>query len=151
MSNVTVYSLRPAVLRQAVYGTIKFGAYYSLKDVANEYGLISEGDCAGQTEHVWTNILCATAAGVISSTVANPTDVLKVRMQVHGRDSHQKMNLWRCFYEIYQYEGLRGLWRGVIPTAQRAVAIASVELPLYDFCKSQLMPYFGNHIANHFT
>lgn len=136
------------MLRQAVYGTIKFGAYYTLKDIANEYGLIN--DSSDQSAQVWANIICATAAGVISSTVANPTDVLKVRMQVHGKDSHRQMNLWRCFYEIYKYEGLRGLWRGVVPTAQRAVAIASVELPLYDFCKSQLIPYFGNHICNHF-
>lgn len=132
-------------MRQSVYGTIKFGAYYTLKDVAQEHGLISDG-----ADQIWANIMCATAAGVISSTVANPTDVLKVRMQVHGRDTHRQMNLWSCFYEIYKYEGLQGLWRGVIPTAQRAVTIASVELPLYDFCKSQFMPYLGNHTGNHF-
>ncbi|XP_013111774.1 mitochondrial uncoupling protein Bmcp [Stomoxys calcitrans] len=138
----------PAVLRQATYGTIKFGTYYTLKSIANENGLLVDPDTG--TERVWGNILCAAAAGAISSAIANPTDVLKVRMQVHGKGS-QHQSLWACFHEIYKYEGVRGLWRGVGPTAQRAVVIASVELPVYDFCKLQLMGMFGDHVANHFV
>lgn len=49
-------------------------------------------------------------AGAISSAIATPTDVLKVRMQVHGRGTEQ-IGLIGCFREIYQYEGIRGLWR----------------------------------------
>ncbi|ALC45059.1 Bmcp [Drosophila busckii] len=136
----------PAVLRQATYGTIKFGTYYTLKKLANERGLLTDSD---GSERVWSNILCAAGAGAISSAIANPTDVLKVRMQVHGKGTDQ-MGLMGCFKEIYKFEGMRGLWRGVGPTAQRAVVIASVELPVYDFCKLQLMSAFGDHVANHF-
>lgn len=50
------------------------------------------------------------SAGAISSAIANPTDVLKVRMQVHGRGT-DKMGLYGCFREIYYYEGISGLWR----------------------------------------
>lgn len=71
-------------MRQATYGTIKFGTYYTLKKLANERGLLINED---GSERVWSNILCAAAAGAISSAIANPTDVLKVRMQVHGKDS----------------------------------------------------------------
>ncbi|XP_034483433.1 mitochondrial uncoupling protein Bmcp [Drosophila innubila] len=136
----------PAVLRQATYGTIKFGTYYTLKKLANERGLLTDDD---GSERVWSNIICAAGAGAISSAIANPTDVLKVRMQVHGKGTDQ-LGLIGCFREIYKYEGVRGLWRGVGPTAQRAVVIASVELPVYDFCKLQLMSAFGDHVANHF-
>ncbi|XP_060657583.1 mitochondrial uncoupling protein Bmcp [Drosophila nasuta] len=136
----------PAVLRQATYGTIKFGTYYTLKKLANERGLLTDED---GSERVWSNILCAAGAGAISSAIANPTDVLKVRMQVHGKGTDH-LGLIGCFREIHKYEGVRGLWRGVGPTAQRAVVIASVELPVYDFCKLQLMSAFGDHVANHF-
>ncbi|KAH8261624.1 hypothetical protein KR044_012348 [Drosophila immigrans] len=136
----------PAVLRQATYGTIKFGTYYTLKKLANERGLLTDDD---GSERVWSNILCAAGAGAISSAIANPTDVLKVRMQVHGKGTDH-LGLIGCFREIHKYEGMRGLWRGVGPTAQRAVVIASVELPVYDFCKLQLMSAFGDHVANHF-
>ncbi|XP_037940184.1 mitochondrial uncoupling protein Bmcp isoform X2 [Teleopsis dalmanni] len=137
----------PAVLRQATYGTIKFGTYYTLKKYASQRGLLIDSETG--TERVWGNILCAAAAGTISSAIANPTDVLKVRMQVHGKGSENK-GLFQCFNEIYRYEGVRGLWRGVGPTSQRAVVIAAVELPVYDFCKLQLMNTFGDHVANHF-
>lgn len=50
------------------------------------------------------------SAGAISSAIATPTDVLKVRMQVHGRGT-DKIGLYGCFREIYQYEGISGLWR----------------------------------------
>lgn len=50
------------------------------------------------------------SAGAISSAIANPTDVLKVRMQVHGRGT-DKMGLIGCFREIYHYEGISGMWR----------------------------------------
>lgn len=126
----------PAVLRQATYGTIKFGTYYSLKKMID-----------GDEEDIRVNICCAIVAGMVSSAIANPTDVLKVRMQVLGL---QQQSLVGCFQELYRHEGVGGLWRGVGPTAQRAAVIAAVELPVYDFCKHQFMNVFGDKIANHF-
>ncbi|PNF42183.1 Mitochondrial uncoupling protein Bmcp [Cryptotermes secundus] len=130
----------PAVLRQATYGTIKFGTYYSLKR------LVSHG--SGE-EDVRVNVCCAVVAGIVSSAIANPTDVLKVRMQVLGNQGQR--GILGCFQDVYHQEGVAGLWRGVGPTAQRAAVIAAVELPVYDFCKHHLMSSLGNHISNHFV
>ena len=33
------------------------------------------------------------------------------------------MGLFACFADIYRNEGLKGLWRGVGPTAQRAAVV----------------------------
>lgn len=63
------------MLRQATYGTIKFGTYYSLKK------LLIPNDPGG-SQNIGINVCCAVLAGSISSAIANPTDVLKVRMQV---------------------------------------------------------------------
>ncbi|XP_011506134.1 PREDICTED: kidney mitochondrial carrier protein 1 isoform X2 [Ceratosolen solmsi marchali] len=129
-----------AILRQATYGTIKFGTYYSLKQSAT--------DRWGTNDIVLINIVCAAIAGAISSAIANPTDVVKVRMQVTGVEAN--LTLYGCFQDVYQYEGIRGLWRGVGPTAQRAAIIAAVELPIYDFSKKELLPYIGDSVNNHF-
>nr|CAD7407224.1 unnamed protein product [Timema cristinae] len=142
----------PAVLRQATYGTIKFGTYYSLKHLTVK---------ANGEEDVALNVCCAVVAGMVSSAIANPTDVLKVRMQVLGTQSSRGIvgcfqevyhhegvaGLWR---EVYHHEGVTGLWRGVGPTSQRAAVIAAVELPVYDFCKQHLMTTFGDRVSNHF-
>lgn len=131
----------PAVLRQATYGTIKFGTYYSLKSIILEH---NEGK-----ESISVNIVCAVIAGAFSSAIANPTDVLKVRMQVQGTTGN--IGLVDCFKDVYTHEGISGLWRGVNPTAQRAAVIAAVELPVYDFCKSHLMNLLGDKASNHFV
>ncbi|KAM0727224.1 Mitochondrial uncoupling protein Bmcp [Formica fusca] len=130
-----------AILRQATYGTIKFGTYYSLKKAVIDTWAIDD---------LFTiNIVCAALAGAISSAIANPTDVVKIRMQVTG--SVTNVSLFTCFQDVYKHEGIRGLWRGVGPTAQRAAVIAAVELPIYDYTKNKCMSILGNSISNHFV
>lgn len=46
----------PAVLRQATYGTIKFGTYYTLKKIITENGLLIDHN---GNERVWCNVICA--------------------------------------------------------------------------------------------
>ncbi|KAK9879798.1 hypothetical protein WA026_006858 [Henosepilachna vigintioctopunctata] len=91
----------PAVLRQSTYGTIKFGTYYSLKDIIFEFNKDSEP--------FMVSFFCAVIAGAVSSAIANPTDVLKVRMQI--QNTSRNVNLVQCFKEVYTQEGISGLWR----------------------------------------
>ncbi|XP_061551023.1 kidney mitochondrial carrier protein 1-like isoform X3 [Phycodurus eques] len=95
-----VYRIAPATLRQASYGTIKIGTYQSLKRLLAE---------RPQDETLATNALCGVLAGVVSSSIANPTDVLKIRMQAQGRVIRGSM--MGNFISIYQQEGTRGLWK----------------------------------------
>ena len=66
-------------------------------------------------EDMFKNICCGVIAGASSSAIANPTDVLKVRMQAACTSMHQK-TLFECFREVYRYEGIAGLWRVSICT-----------------------------------
>ncbi|XP_066266171.1 kidney mitochondrial carrier protein 1-like isoform X2 [Branchiostoma lanceolatum] len=123
--------IAPAILRQASYGTIKIGTYYSLKRAFT--------DNPGEKESLAVNLFCGMAAGVISSTIANPTDVLKVRMQAQGLACMGNGSMMGAFMTIAQQEGTRGLWRGVGPTAQRAAVVAGVLLSVYDWSKSKVL------------
>lgn len=134
--------LAPAVLRQATYGTIKFGIYHSLKRRIFK---------DPKDEKLLPNIGCGVIAGVVSSSIANPTDVLKVRMQTRTGEFGQK-GLMHCFLSIARNEGVRGLWRGVGPTANRAAVVVGVELPAYDFSKKHLIRtgMFKDNVVTHF-
>ncbi|XP_065702291.1 brain mitochondrial carrier protein 1 isoform X3 [Patagioenas fasciata] len=92
--------IAPALLRQASYGTIKIGIYQSLK------GLFVD---RMEDETLLINVICGVVSGVISSAIANPTDVLKIRMQAQG--SLFQGGMIGSFIDIYQQEGTRGLWR----------------------------------------
>ncbi|XP_067143288.1 kidney mitochondrial carrier protein 1 [Centruroides vittatus] len=134
--------IRPALLRQATYGTIKIGIYYSLK-----HTLVRDP----HEETLLKNVICGIMAGVISSSIANPTDVLKIRMQAQNKNFNKK-GMINCFLEMYKNEGIKGLWRGVGPTAQRAAVVAGVELPVYDITKKNLIraDIIGDNMLNHF-
>jgi hypothetical protein len=42
---------------------------------------------------------------------------------------------------MYTNEGLKGLWRGGVPTAQRAAVIAGVQVSLYFFYGPPQVPH----------
>ncbi|RMB98209.1 hypothetical protein DUI87_25112 [Hirundo rustica rustica] len=133
--------IAPALLRQASYGTIKIGIYQSLKRLFVD---------RMEDETLLINVICGVVSGVISSALANPTDVLKIRMQAQG--SLFQGGMIGSFIDIYQQEGTRGLWRGVVPTAQRAAIVVGVELPVYDITKKHLIlsGLMGDTIFAHF-
>ncbi|XP_034637340.1 brain mitochondrial carrier protein 1 isoform X1 [Trachemys scripta elegans] len=140
---LALYSgIAPALLRQASYGTIKIGIYQSLKRLFVD---------RLEDETLLINMICGVVSGVISSTLANPTDVLKIRMQAQG--SLFQGGMIGSFIDIYQQEGTRGLWRGVVPTAQRAAIVVGVELPVYDITKKHLIlsGFMGDTILAHFV
>ncbi|XP_040035953.1 brain mitochondrial carrier protein 1 isoform X2 [Gasterosteus aculeatus] len=107
--------ISPALLRQASYGTIKIGTYNSLKRlfVTNP-----------EDETMVINVFCGVVSGVLSSSLANPTDVLKIRMQAQG--SLLQGSMMSNFMNIYQTEGTRGLWR-VSPALLHLVSLCSTE------------------------
>lgn len=49
-------------------------------------------------------------SGAIANGLANPTDVLKVRMQ-SNKAKYDHLSLWTCFKEIYSKEKFGGLYR----------------------------------------
>lgn len=124
--------LAPAVVRQAVYGTIKYGLYYSVKDLLSDVFNL-------QRESHLLNLGCAIFAGSISSAIATPTDVIKIRMQ--ARTVKPGSTMLGVARDIYTKEGVSGLYRGVCPTAQRCALVAGVQLPVYDWCKAVLVKH----------
>ncbi|XP_069749874.1 brain mitochondrial carrier protein 1 isoform X2 [Narcine bancroftii] len=133
--------ISPALLRQASYGTIKIGTYQSLKRL-----FVS----CPEDEALLVNVFCGIIAGVVSSSIANPTDVLKIRMQAQSNLCQGSMI--GNFINIYQQEGTRGLWRGVSLTAQRAAIVVGVELPVYDVTKKYIIlsGFMGDTVYTHF-
>ncbi|NWY50179.1 KMCP1 protein, partial [Chionis minor] len=133
--------IAPAMLRQASYGTIKIGTYQSLKRMFVE---------RPEDETLMINVLCGILSGVISSSIANPTDVLKIRMQAQG--SVIQGGMMGNFIQIYQKEGTKGLWKAISLTAQRAAIVVGVELPVYDLTKKHIIMsgFMGDTVYTHF-
>ena len=96
---------------------------------------------------LWKKIVAGGSAGAIASAVANPTDLIKVRLQTDGmvKDAEGKYlpkrfnGMVHAFTSIVKEEGVLALWTGVGPTVGRATALAAAELATYDEVKGQLL------------
>lgn len=103
---VCVRRVVPALLRQASYGTLKIGCYQSIKRTVSP---------DPRDERLLTNVIAGMVSGAFASAVANPTDVLKVRMQAanNGRwaGPTARGSVLLSFANMYREEGMRGLYR----------------------------------------
>lgn len=102
--------LRPALLRQATYGSLRYGMYRPL--ATNAETVLSP---------TVARIVAGAAAGGGAALVTCPFDLLKVRQQLRATTVADVAR-----------GGVAGLWTGAAPTVARATVLASVELSTYD-------------------
>jgi hypothetical protein len=123
--------LRPALLRQASYGTLRVGTYEPAKAALER---------AGVAPGLPLKLLAGMACGGAAAGLCCPTDVAKVRMQADGLAGRRRYaGALHALRSIYAAEGLRGLYGGAVPTMQRAAIVAAVELASYDEIKERLV------------
>jgi len=135
--------LPPALVRQSTYGSLRYGLYGPIK---NSMGIVP-----GQPVPIWKKIVAGGLAGGIASAIANPTDLMKVRLQTDGMQKgadgeflpKRYKGMVDAFTSIVREEGVAGLWTGVGPTVGRATALAAAELATYDEVKIQLKSKAG--------
>ena len=71
--------LKPALLRQATYGAMRYGLYAPIR---NSLGV--DPNLPKSEIPIVKKIVAGATAGAVASFLANPTDLIKIRMQVDG-------------------------------------------------------------------
>jgi hypothetical protein len=152
--------LTASLLREATYSTLRIGFYDVFKDI-----LKAEDP---KRTPLWKKIVAGALAGALGAAIANPTDLVKVRLQASASGSsalsflvpNEKQRVsdfqltWRMFAYTFQKEGVRGLYRGVGPTTQRAALLTAAQLGSYDHIKHFLLNLdigFKENSLTHFT
>ncbi|XP_070558897.1 mitochondrial substrate carrier family protein ucpB-like [Ptychodera flava] len=125
----------PSLIREGTYSTIRLGAYEPIK--------VWLGATDPAHTVLWKKVAAGAMSGAIGSSIATPTDLIKVRMQAEGKlqsgQSRRYKNTLHGFKDIFQHEGLRGLYRGASPTIQRAAILTATQIPSYDHSKHFLL------------
>ncbi|CAL5357704.1 hypothetical protein CsSME_00047415 [Camellia sinensis var. sinensis] len=96
------------------------------------------------------NAASGAAAGVIAATFVCPLDVIKTRFQVHGlsalsNGTNKGSVIVGSLEQIFQKEGLRGMYRGLSPTVLALLPNWAVYFTIYEQLKSFLYSDDGNH------
>mmetsp|Transcript_1416 Transcript_1416/g.1254 ORF Transcript_1416/g.1254 Transcript_1416/m.1254 type:complete len:291 (+) Transcript_1416:23-895(+) len=121
-----------ALLRQAIYCSLRIGIYYTLNEkFADADGNVSPG----------VRALNSLVAGAIGSGIANPCDLALVRMQADQTlpESQRRnyRNVFHAFQTILKDEGAANLYRGCAPTVARAMSLNLSMLFTYDIFKKK--------------
>lgn len=114
------------------FASIRIGMYDSVKKTyMNAFGVTNAGG-----GNVAIRILAGITTGGLAVACAQPTDVVKVRMQAQsGAGPKKYTSCIGAFRTIAKEEGVRGLWKGVSPNIARNAIVNASELVSYDLIK----------------
>ncbi|RDX45638.1 mitochondrial carrier [Lentinus brumalis] len=136
-----------SMLRELVYSGIRMGTYEYFKDTLHD---ASKG--ALTREGLTLKIAAASIAATIGSALANPADLVKVRMQAYYPNGSPYRNMRHAFASIWQdgahkavaagaspiSGGLQALYRGVEATTIRGIVLSATQICSYDQIKQSL-------------
>ncbi|XP_078532992.1 mitochondrial brown fat uncoupling protein 1 [Lissotriton helveticus] len=121
--------------RQMSFASIRIGLYDTVK-----LFYTNGKDKAG----IGSRILAGCTTGAMAVTIAQPTDVVKVRFQaqinLHGVKRRYNGTL-DAYKTIAKEEGMRGLWKGTLPNVTRNAIVNCTELVTYDLIKEALLQH----------
>lgn len=105
---------------------------------------------APNSKGVLCNAGAGAAAGIIAATFVCPLDVIKTRLQVHGlpkltNGTVKGSLIVGSLKQIFQKEGLRGMYRGLSPTVIALLPNWAVYFTMYEQLKSFLCGEDKNH------
>ena len=128
-----------AWMRESVYSTLRLGLYEPIK---RNMGVTKNSS-------IFWKFAAGSCAGLIGSTIANPFDLLKIRMQ--AQKEAQPIG-WHI-REIYSNNGIAGFWKGVGPTCIRAMKMNGTKLAVYDTIKNGIIDngYMRNGVGCQFV
>ncbi|XP_011035210.1 PREDICTED: mitochondrial uncoupling protein 2 isoform X1 [Populus euphratica] len=126
--------------RQFIYGGLRIGLYEPVKS------FLVGSDFVGDIP-LYQKILAALLTGAVAIVIANPTDLVKVRLQAEGKlpagVPGRYAGALDAYFTIVRQEGLGALWTGLGPNIARNAIINAAELASYDQVKQTILQIPG--------
>lgn len=120
--------------RQMCFASVRIGFYDNVKGFYAETFSSSTTDVA-----VGIRILAGITTGGMSVVFAQPTDVVKVRMQAQQGLVKRYTGTIHAYRTIAKQEGMPGLWKGTLPNVVRNGIVNAAELVCYDLVKEFIL------------
>ena len=114
--------LVPGLQRQMAFSAIRIGLYDTVKVRYMEVLGVRDTD---MVEMLGVRVMAGVSTGVLAILLAQPTDVVKIRLQAGGRARYPG-GVMEAYTTILAREGLLGLYRGMGPN----IARQRVQIPL---------------------
>ena len=136
---------QPGLHRQCLFGGLRIGLYDPVK---SQVSRLMDGEGAAESSF-GAKVVSGLITGGVAISIANPTDLVKVRLQAQGRQALAEAgkappkpkypSAMAAYRMIAKEEGIAGLWTGVVPNITRNSVINATELATYDQVKQMLL------------
>lgn len=129
----------PGIHRQVIFTGVRLGLYEKGKAM-----LAGSNDPEAKAQlSIGKKIAVSLGTSGLGITLANPSDVVKVRYQAFqgaSRAGKEYSSVYQAYREIIQKEGLwKGLYRGYSANLARNMIISATEITVYDQTKQFLL------------
>ncbi|XP_076591365.1 dicarboxylate carrier UCP2-like [Chaetodon auriga] len=135
--------------RQMSFASVRIGLYDTMKQFYTR---------GSENAGIGTRLLAGCTTGAMAVTLAQPTDVVKVRFQAQVRlpesgSVKRYSSTIDAYKTIARDEGLKGLWKGCLPNIARNSIVNCSELVTYDIIKELILrnKLMTDNVPCHFT
>ena len=134
----------PALVGITPYMGLNFAIYETLKKFTDRNNSSSSQDSILQK--IFRKGVCGAVAGGTSKFLVYPLDTIKKQMQMKVLqttvDGCTKFpvyrNMYDCFTTILRREGVRGFYKGILPTTLKSVFATAVTFAAYESAKDYI-------------
>lgn len=127
------YGLLPTLLQIVPHTGLQFVFYEFFTDVYKKY-------CNDTDISFYNSMISGSTAGLLAKTIIYPLDLSRKRLQIQGFEEGRKgfgaffqcMGLIDCLRLTLQREGLRGLFKGLVPSQFKAMATTALHFTVYE-------------------
>lgn len=141
--------LTAGLQRQMCFASVRLGLYENVKSIYE-----SLLDQSPDSLNVMTRIMAGLTTGTMAVTIAQPTEVVKIRLQAQNKLIETRYtSILDAYRQIGQQEGVRGLWKGTCSNIVRSSIVNVSEIVCYDLVKQMLIKSVGmkDNIYCHFS
>ena len=126
--------LSASMIREMMSSGPRAGLYTPVRDFALKQS-------GAPSDSLVIKLVSAMACGIVGSVIANPFDVVKVRLMAAPMTTNTTSSpptTLSVLRSLHSLEGIAGLYRGLVPSTLRGCFIAAGELGTYDVVKTEL-------------
>ncbi len=88
------------------------------------------------------NLCLGATAGFAAAATTYPTDLIRRRMQLQGMSGSHDLpvytSTWNCITETVRTEGVRGMYKGLVPCFLKVVPSMAIAFTTYEFLRHHL-------------
>lgn len=136
--------LLPTIIQVAPHAGVQFMSYKFFESV---YCRMFNCSLENRSGVFTSSVISGSLAGFCAKTAVYPFDLCRKRLQVQGFDrkvfgeNFVCNGLVDCFRKTYAFEGIRGIYKGLLPSLIKAVVTTALHFTSYEIICYEIVKY----------